>query len=79
MSAHGRSHCIDISAAFTHTCLLRIATEHLRAAGTQDAKERYVELKPAAAKTGSSLEAELERTQRQLDIENFENKPVPKL
>ncbi len=26
MSAHGRSHCIDISAAFIHTCLLRIAT-----------------------------------------------------
>ncbi len=44
----------------------------------QDARERYVELKPATGEKASSLEDELERTQRQLNLADFQNKPVPK-
>eukprot|EP00208_Stichococcus_sp_RCC1054_P001485 CAMPEP_0206142638 /NCGR_PEP_ID=MMETSP1473-20131121/17761_1 /ASSEMBLY_ACC=CAM_ASM_001109 /TAXON_ID=1461547 /ORGANISM="Stichococcus sp, Strain RCC1054" /LENGTH=82 /DNA_ID=CAMNT_0053537723 /DNA_START=58 /DNA_END=306 /DNA_ORIENTATION=- len=44
----------------------------------RDAQQRYVELKPAAQNQGASLEAELEKTQRRLNLD-YENKPVPKL
>lgn len=42
----------------------------------QDARERYVELKPKDP-AEVSLEAELQRTQRQLGSADYENKPVP--
>lgn len=42
----------------------------------QDARERYVELKPKDP-SEVSLKAELQRTQRQLGDADYSNKPVP--
>lgn len=42
----------------------------------QDARERYTELKPKDP-AEVSLEAELQRTQRQLGDGDYQNKPVP--
>ena len=45
----------------------------------QDARERYVELKPNSVPDAAMLDAELQRMQRQLGTGDYENKRVPQI